>query len=467
MSFRIEQTDPLTILSELPNQWAQTCVTSPRRDAPIPYLLAVLDEVHRVLRDDGTLWLALTRGGNSHHLKAAIKDTRWVRRARRTQFQEGSCCSPSSPISSFTHRHQREPVRLKARCVPGIPSRRPGRGCQRCPRPRRAWCVPSPGAAGIPPREVIEWCIVASTVPCACGVCGAPFKHTERCKRWQTTCTHKDGRGRCLVIDPFCSTGETGIVAVRRGRQYLGIDPTRRTPTPPAIDSPRYWSTGDEYGRVDAPAARPADRRTPARCTAMAAVVVILGAVAVLLTLTQPASQALYRPRNTPLSRPPAAAENHMSASASRSEADGRAFPRRLPRLRLLGHTPAGQIEDATPALIRSLHAHPPRVPPAAQARRPRVLSLHLAVALGRRSCGKRSGQRRRADRLRGRARPRIRRRAATRDRSGRPVMRKPSGKVMWWLAAGAGSTGLASARDLRHRRRRAGRELHRLPARQ
>ncbi len=116
------------------------------------------------------------------------------------------------------------------------------------------------------------------------------------------------------------------------------------------------------------------------RRTAMAAVVVILGAVAVLLTLTQPASQALYRARNTPLSRPPAAAENHMSASASEAKQTAERFLAGYLGY-VYGHTPAGQIEDATPALIRSLHAHPPRVPPAAQARRPRVLSLHLAVA--------------------------------------------------------------------------------------
>ncbi len=226
MSFRIEQTDPLTLLSELPDQWAQTCVTSPRRDAPIPYLLAVLDEVHRVLRDDGTLWLALTRGGNSHHLKAALKDTRWVQPRQASTIPRGVLLLTKQPDFLF---HPPAPAGAGSPqsplCARYPVAQRPGRGCQRCPRPRRAWCVPSPGAAGIPPREVIEWCIVASTVACACGVCGAPFKHTERCKRWQATCTHKDGLGRCLVIDPFCSTGETGIVAVRRGRQYLGIDP--------------------------------------------------------------------------------------------------------------------------------------------------------------------------------------------------------------------------------------------------
>lgn len=76
MSFRVEHADPLTLLRELPDDWAQACVTTPRRDLPIHYLLAVLDELHRVLRHDGTLWLSFTRGGNSHQLARAVEKTR-------------------------------------------------------------------------------------------------------------------------------------------------------------------------------------------------------------------------------------------------------------------------------------------------------------------------------------------------------------------------------------------------------
>ncbi len=119
------------------------------------------------------------------------------------------------------------------------------------------------------------------------------------------------------------------------------------------------------------------------RRTAMAAVVVILGAVAILLTLTQPASQAHNSARSTPLSPPPAAAENHTRSSEHEAKQTAERFLAGYLGY-VYGHTPAGQIEDATPALIRSLQAHPPRVPPAAQARRPRVLSLHLAATSAR-----------------------------------------------------------------------------------
>lgn len=228
MSFRIEQADPLALLRELPDQWAQTCVTSPLRDAPVRYLLAVLDEVHRVLRADGTVWLALTRGGNAHELKRALRDTSWLQPLPATATPRHMLLLAKQP--AFLFQPQRPVTGVLSPQGPACPrypaAQRPGHGCLDCPIPRRAWCVPSPGASGIPPREVIEWCILASTVPCACEVCGAPCCQSVRCReRWRSTCTHKGDRGRCLVIDPFCATGETGIVAVRRGRQYLGVEP--------------------------------------------------------------------------------------------------------------------------------------------------------------------------------------------------------------------------------------------------
>lgn len=230
MSFRVEHTDPLTLLRELPSQWAQTCVTSPRRDEPVSYIVAVLDEVRRVLREDGTLWLALTRGGNSHELAQALKRTRWLRPevARSTPHQmmllaksERFLFAPRRSIG--VTRSPQEPS-----CARYPVPQRPGRRCRRCALPRRAWCVPSPGAAGVLPVEVIEWCVLASTEPHACGVCGAPWtrtvKETRSGKHWRPTCQHHNDRGRCLIIDPFSTTSSTGAVAVRRGRDFLGVE---------------------------------------------------------------------------------------------------------------------------------------------------------------------------------------------------------------------------------------------------
>jgi hypothetical protein len=220
MSWRIEHANALTLLRELPSRWAQTCVTSPRRDKPVSYLLAVLDEVRRVLRDDGTLWLALTRGGNSHELKRALKDTHWL--------QPDAPLGTPRQVGLLTKSEQFLFNPQRAVGVRPLPPQRPGRGCASCPLPRRAWCVPSPGAAGVLPVEVIEWCVLTSTAPYSCGACGAPWtrtaRETSRGRHWRPTCQHHNDRGCCLVIDPFCTTGDTGTIAVRRGRDFLGVE---------------------------------------------------------------------------------------------------------------------------------------------------------------------------------------------------------------------------------------------------
>lgn len=227
MSYRIEQTDPLALLRELPDEWAQTCVTSPPPEAPVPYLLAVLDEVHRVLRLDGTVWLVLGRGGNAHDLMWALRHTGWMRPLQASATPRHMLLLTKQPAFLFRPQYPVTRVASPHRpAYPGYSVARRWHGCGDCPVPRRAWCLPSLGTGEIPPRRVIEWCILASTVPCACEVCGAPSRQSDRCReRWRSTCPHRGSRGRCLVIDPFCATGETGIVAVRRGRHYLGIDP--------------------------------------------------------------------------------------------------------------------------------------------------------------------------------------------------------------------------------------------------
>lgn len=239
MSWRIEHADPLSLLSELPDTWAQTCFTIPPCDLPVPYLLAVLGEVHRILRADGTLWLSLPRGGNTHKLWRALDDeSRWLRPLPANAAPRRVLLLAKQPGFLF------RPKRAASRALTA-----PCSGCKRCPSgqrfalgcrarqaPRRAWCVPSPGVAGIPPSEVIDWCISASTAPCACHVCGEPCQPSTRRseQQWRFTCGHKGARERCLVIDPFCATPDTAVAAVRRGHHYLGI-----TPNPIGADAAR------------------------------------------------------------------------------------------------------------------------------------------------------------------------------------------------------------------------------------
>lgn len=232
MSWRIEQADPLVLLGELPDSWAQTCLTSPPTGLPVPYVLAVLADVHRVLRPDGTLWLALTRSGNTHELwKALEEDGRWLRPLPASTAPRRMLLLAKQPTFLFrprtpVPRSLSAPSALSECC---LSAQRPRFGCRACPAPRRTWCLLSTSAAGTPSRKVVDWCVSASTVSRACEACGAPCRPLVRRgeRQWRSTCAHKGGRGRCLVIDPFCATAETGIVAVHRGRHYLGITPTQ------------------------------------------------------------------------------------------------------------------------------------------------------------------------------------------------------------------------------------------------
>ena len=45
---------------------------------------------------------------------------------------------------------------------------------------------------------------------------------------WQPTCScDNEGKGRCLVLDPFAGSGTTGEVALKHGRDYLLIELNR------------------------------------------------------------------------------------------------------------------------------------------------------------------------------------------------------------------------------------------------
>lgn len=115
------------------------------------------------------------------------------------------------------------------------------------------------------------------------------------------------------------------------------------------------------------------------RRAAMAVVVVLLAAAALLLTLTQPVSQARHLTPSIELAHEgaPTVSDSGVLIPEARQSAErflsgylGYAY----------GHIPASRIEGASRSLIQSFEAQPPRVPPAARARRPRVVSLQLSV---------------------------------------------------------------------------------------
>jgi DNA modification methylase len=362
MSWRIEEADALTLLRELPDQWAQVCVTSPPywglRDYGLPpavwggtsgcrhawgapqrgrhadllpagrsrsrarpgasgcqgraglqggrfcrccdawrgslgleptpdlyveHLLAVLGEVHRVLRDDGTLWLNL---GDSFHRASrpcgawalkpkdlvglpwrvafALQEQGWWLRSdvvwakpnpmpenvadRPTRAHEYLFLLSKQPRYFYDAHAIREPD--TGRCS-GNGYARTGRLTYRDRRGERGqheqwrgghgrnrrswWTVTArgyPGAQAVFPEKLIEPCILAGSSPTACGICGAPWQRQStsgKTGEWQPGCIHSDDTGRCLVLDPFCDSATTGVVAHRLGREFLGIELSTKT----------------------------------------------------------------------------------------------------------------------------------------------------------------------------------------------------------------------------------------------
>jgi hypothetical protein len=41
---------------------------------------------------------------------------------------------------------------------------------------------------------------------------------------WQPSCTCNSESVPCVVLDPFCGSGTTGVVAIRKQRSFIGID---------------------------------------------------------------------------------------------------------------------------------------------------------------------------------------------------------------------------------------------------
>lgn len=130
---------------------------------------------------------------------------------------------------------------------------------------RTVWEIPTepyPGAHfATYPTRLVEPCVLAGTSERgACSECGAPWDRvverssqdpqprrpregvdtrggaqaqragipatvTSHTTGWEPTCEHRDAPVRpCVVLDPFCGSGTTGVVALRHGCSFVGIE---------------------------------------------------------------------------------------------------------------------------------------------------------------------------------------------------------------------------------------------------
>jgi hypothetical protein len=220
---RIEHTDPLRLLRELPDGLAQMSISRlPDEHDPI-HLLSVLSHAHRVLRTDGTLWLLA-----HHHEQTVIRGVlelgfrplpspTWGgalsgMQLRLVLFAKSDCCFieerlfvPHGPRPGTAARTGRRRTNARARA---------------CVHDRTEH------------QRLFKRCVLAGSAFIACGVCGAPYRRAcpgeRRAALRRSTCTHENPAGRCLVLDPFYDAHSgTSELAVAVGRSFLGIVPPR------------------------------------------------------------------------------------------------------------------------------------------------------------------------------------------------------------------------------------------------
>jgi hypothetical protein len=232
MRARIETTDALTLLRELPDGSAQMCIARPPRHGPSGRALEILAETRRVCREDGTLWLLAPPA--EQQLLASVQAQGW--KWQRT---------PAWARALTTHRRRDLTIGLflfskRTECFHDTQTtgaRRPASSVRCCAVERtRSRNVQRCAFALEQERDLrlVRRCVIAGSSPVACGVCGAPYRRTQpgestlaiRCP----TCSHNDPGGRCLVLDPFYEPGlPTAQAAVCARRSFLGITDTTST----------------------------------------------------------------------------------------------------------------------------------------------------------------------------------------------------------------------------------------------
>jgi hypothetical protein len=212
MSSRIETTtSPAGLLRELPTGWAQTIVTSPNRHDFERAPTALFNELHRVLRTDGTLWLLCA----DKHLPEALAQRGWM--ARRVEWATPLRVDPAG--RARLHLFVKRPCYHYNTHAAELFLAPRTRAALLCATSRRHGCAWSPEHR----RELIRLCILAGSSRTACRVCGAPYTRTPRGDR-RATCQHNWPGGCCLVLDPFYHhRAGTCEIAERYGRAFLGI----------------------------------------------------------------------------------------------------------------------------------------------------------------------------------------------------------------------------------------------------
>lgn len=224
MSWRIEHADALSLLRELPDEWAQTCVTHPPRGGARDRTLAILTEVRRVLRGDGTLWLFAQP--DQPPVTAELRAEGW------RQHPSPTWITPvigelGGAIRLFLFTKE-DRYFYDAHTI-GARNGSPGPFCVSASRQARRAHTCLPAREHERRLQLVKRCILAGSSPLACGECGAPYRRTRPRESApgirRPTCPHNNPGGSCLVLDPFYEHAgiPTAEASLCTGRSFLGI----------------------------------------------------------------------------------------------------------------------------------------------------------------------------------------------------------------------------------------------------
>lgn len=246
--------------------WKGCLGLEPDPDLYVEHLVSVFDEVHRVLRNDGTLWLNLgdsfaaagVERASRSHLKSKDlvgipwrvafglqkagwwlrSDLVWAKpnvmpesvRDRPTRAHEFVFLLSKSPRYFYDSEAVREPTKGRSGGADD-----PGRNR------RSVWTIPTQCFKGAHfatfPEALAEPCLLAGTSPTACSACSAPWRRVVRSKRlangrelrgsWNKTADRLRS-GRAQTTKDY----STGAVEVQR--ETIGWEPTCRHDRPGA-----------------------------------------------------------------------------------------------------------------------------------------------------------------------------------------------------------------------------------------
>ena len=225
MSWRIEHADALSLVRELPDDWAQTCVTHPPRVGDVDRTLAILAEARRVLRDDGTLWLFPAPDGLP--LADELRAEGWTQQSSPHWATRRTACERVGATRLLLFTKERR-FFYDANTV-GARTGSQGPFCVSASRQARRAQTCLPAREHEHRLRLVKRCILAGSSLLACGECGAPYIRTRPSESAlairRPTCPHNNPCGCCLVLDPFYEPADipTAEAALWTGRSFLGI----------------------------------------------------------------------------------------------------------------------------------------------------------------------------------------------------------------------------------------------------